>query len=108
MNRTHSEVTKERLFEEFNTVVAETEQLLKSLASAGGDKAGEIKTSVEQGLAAAGDRLAKIREQSLEQANAAAQATDEYVHGNPWQAIGIAAGLAAITGLIAGLLISRR
>jgi ElaB/YqjD/DUF883 family membrane-anchored ribosome-binding protein len=108
MSHTRTDVTTERLFEEFNAVVAETEQLLKSVANAGSDKAGAIKASVEQGLAAAGDRLAKIREQSLEQASAAAQATDEYVHDNPWQAIGIAAGLAAVTGLIAGLLISRR
>jgi ElaB/YqjD/DUF883 family membrane-anchored ribosome-binding protein len=31
-------------------------------------------------------------------------ATDEFVHANPWTSIGIAAGI----GLVAGLLISRR
>jgi ElaB/YqjD/DUF883 family membrane-anchored ribosome-binding protein len=30
------------------------------------------------------------------------------VHGNPWQAVGIAAAAAAVAGLIAGMLISRR
>src|SRR5688500_11705881 len=40
MNPSTSEVTRERLFNEFNTVIAETEQLLKSVASAGGEKAG--------------------------------------------------------------------
>ena len=34
----------------------------------------------------------------------AARATDDYVHDNPWQAIGIA----GVTGLLLGLLISRR
>ena len=108
MNQTPSDITKERLLEEFNTVIAETEQLLKSVASAGSVKAGAFKASVEQGLAAAGDRLAKIREESLSQASAAVTATDEYVQGNPWRAVGVVAALAGITGLVAGLLIARR
>jgi ElaB/YqjD/DUF883 family membrane-anchored ribosome-binding protein len=108
MSLTQAEVTKEQLYADFESVVAETEQLLKTIAGAGGDKAGAIKANVEQGLAAAGERLAKIREQSMKHAGAAAQATDEYVHGNPWQSIGVVAGVAAIAGLVAGLLISRR
>ncbi|MFZ3323831.1 MAG: DUF883 family protein [Usitatibacter sp.] len=102
------DVTKERLYEEFNSVVAETEKLLKSLGGAGSDKAGALQARVAQGLADAGDRLAKIREQAVGQANAAAQATQEYVQGNPWRSIGIVAAAAGITGLVAGLLIGRR
>jgi ElaB/YqjD/DUF883 family membrane-anchored ribosome-binding protein len=102
------EVTKDKLFDEFNTVVAETEQLLRSVASAGSDKAGAFKASVQESLAVASARVAKIREDALAQANATARATDEYVTGNPWQAVGIVAALAGITGLVAGLLISRR
>jgi ElaB/YqjD/DUF883 family membrane-anchored ribosome-binding protein len=108
MKTTQPDSMKDKLFDEFNTVIAETEQLLKSVASAGGDKAGALKSNVEQGLAAAGERLAKIREESLRQASAAARATDEYVQENPWRAIGMAAGVAAVAGLIAGLVISRR
>jgi ElaB/YqjD/DUF883 family membrane-anchored ribosome-binding protein len=108
MSQTQKEITKDQLYAEFETVVAETEQLIKSLAGAGSDKADAIKVNIEQGLAAAGDRLTKIREQSLKQAGMAAQATDDYVHGNPWQSIGVVAGVAAIAGLVAGLLIARR
>ena len=103
-----ADVTKERLFEEFNSVVAETEKLLKSLSGAGSDKAGALQASVAQKLSDAGDRLAKIREQAVGQANAAAQATHEYVQGNPWRAIGMVAAAAGITGLVTGLLIGRR
>jgi ElaB/YqjD/DUF883 family membrane-anchored ribosome-binding protein len=56
MSHATTEITKEKLFEDFNAVVAETEQLLNSLAGAGADKAGSMRASVEQGLAAAGDR----------------------------------------------------
>jgi ElaB/YqjD/DUF883 family membrane-anchored ribosome-binding protein len=37
-------------------------------------------------------------------AHAAARVTDDYVHDNPWQAIGVAAAV----GFLAGLLIARR
>ena len=40
----------------------------------------------------------------MDRAKDAAKATDDYVHENPWQAIGIAAAV----GLVAGLLMSRR
>jgi len=108
MNDAQTVVTNEKLLEEFNTVVSETEQLLKSLAGAGGQKAGALRADVEQRLATAGERLAKIREEALGQAGAAVRATDQYVHGNPWRTAGIAALLAAIAGLIAGVLIARR
>jgi ElaB/YqjD/DUF883 family membrane-anchored ribosome-binding protein len=103
-----SDITKERLFEEFNAVIGETEVLLKSIAGASGEKAGAMRASVEKSLAAAGDRVAKLREESVAQAHAAAEATDEYVHDNPWRAVGMVAAVAGITGLVAGLLIARR
>jgi ElaB/YqjD/DUF883 family membrane-anchored ribosome-binding protein len=109
MKQTRSgNVTKERLFDEFNTVIAETEQLLKSLASAGNGKVDDLKAGVGQRLADAGDRLAKIREEALSQASAVARDTDEYVQANPWRSIGIVAAASALAGLVAGLLISRR
>ena len=89
-------------------MVEETEQLLKSMATAGGEKAGAMKASVEQGLAAAGSRLARIREESMQQAGAAARATEEYVQENPWTALGTVAAVSAVAGLVAGLLIARR
>ena len=108
MKEMQTDVTKERLYEEFNTVVTETEQLLKSVASAGNEKAGAFKAGLEQSLAAASERMAKIRAQASDQASAAAKATDTYVQDNPWRAVGIAAGVAAFTGLLTGLLIARR
>jgi len=103
-----SEATNETLYQEFNTVVAETEQLLKSVATAGSDKAGALKANMQEALTAAADRLEQIRRQALGQANAAARATDTYVQDNPWRAVGIVAALSACLGLVAGLMIARR
>lgn len=106
---THAnEVTKDQLIENFNTVVTETEQLLKSVANAGGEKAGALRASVEHNLAVAKDRLRHLQEAATEKTQAAAHATDEYVHENPWQAIGIAAGLGGVIGVAIGLLLNRR
>jgi ElaB/YqjD/DUF883 family membrane-anchored ribosome-binding protein len=100
--------TKEKLFQEFTSVISETEQLIKSVAGAGTDKAGAIKANVQQGLADAGERLARIREDASTQAAAAARAADEYVRDNPWRSVGIVAASAALAGLVAGMLIARR
>ncbi|MGE8611431.1 MAG: DUF883 family protein, partial [Achromobacter veterisilvae] len=48
--------------------------------------------------------LYEAQDAVLERGRKAARATDDYVHDNPWQAIGIA----GVTGLLLGLLISRR
>ena len=108
MKEAQADVPSEKLIKEFESVVAEAEQLIKSIANASSDKVGAVRASVEQGLAAAGDRLAKIRAESIDQASAAARATDDYVQENPWRAIGVAAAVSALAGLVAGLLIARR
>jgi ElaB/YqjD/DUF883 family membrane-anchored ribosome-binding protein len=48
--------------------------------------------------------MADAREALLVKTKAAAKVTDAYVHENPWKAIGVAAGV----GLVIGLLIGRR
>jgi ElaB/YqjD/DUF883 family membrane-anchored ribosome-binding protein len=45
-----------------------------------------------------------MQEALMEKTKAAAETTDQYVHENPWKAIGVAASL----GLIVGLLLRRR
>jgi len=108
MSAKRVDVSKDRLYEEFNAVVAETEQLLKSVATASGEKAGALHQGVADGLAAAGERLDQLRLDALAQAGAAATATDDYVRDNPWRAIGVAAAVSALAGLVAGLLIARK
>ena len=108
MNQNPVDGTKEKLFQEFNTVVAETEQLIKTAAGAGSDKAAALKASVGDEFSAAGERLARIRDDAITQASAVARTTDAYVQGNPWRSVGIVATIAVAAGLIAGLLIARK
>jgi ElaB/YqjD/DUF883 family membrane-anchored ribosome-binding protein len=48
-------------------------------------------------------RIAELQAEALAKARAAGQATDAYVHANPWQAVAIG----AFAGLVLGLLLSR-
>jgi len=108
MTPTAAAPTKEKIIDDFNTVVSETEQLLKSVASMGTDKAGALRGDLDQALASAGARLAEIRERSIAQACAAAQVTDDLVRENPYRALGVVAFAAALAGLVSGLVIARR
>ncbi len=108
MNQPIASPPEEKLLDEFNAVVAETGQLLRSVASLGSAQAGVLKGNVDQALASATDRVTQLRDKSLAQASAAAAAADEYVHQNPWRALGIVALAAAVTGLVTGLALARR
>lgn len=105
---TEAQVAKEKLLHDFNEVVTDTEMLLKSVASAGGEKTQALRASVEQNLKLAKERLSEFQDTAIERTRAAAKATDEYVHVNPWQSIAIAAGFGAIVGIVVGLLLNRR
>lgn len=108
MSATHPEVSREKLQQNFNAVVADTEVLLKSAATATGEQAVALKAGVEDSLALARESLARLREASVAQAAQAARVADQYVHESPWRAIGITAAAGTLAGLVAGLVISRR
>jgi ElaB/YqjD/DUF883 family membrane-anchored ribosome-binding protein len=107
MVQTAKDVTKEKLLQDFNTVVAETEQLLKDAAVVGGDKAAALRSDVEFKLRTAREKLVEFEHAAVEKTKAAAQATDHYVHEKPWQAIGITAGVSVLVGITIGLLLNR-
>ena len=89
---------------DFKDVVADAEALLKATADQGGEKLAEIRAKAEGSLRIAKARMAEAQAELMVRTKAAAKATDAYVHENPWKAIGTAAGV----GLVIGLLIGRR
>ncbi len=98
-----SDVSKEKLMQDLKLVVSDAEELLKATAGQAGDKVVAARERIQDSLTSAKERLAAAEEAMLEKTRAAARATDEYVHDNPWRAVGIAAGV----GLVVGMLISR-
>jgi ElaB/YqjD/DUF883 family membrane-anchored ribosome-binding protein len=99
-----ADVTKEQLIQDFKVVVSDAEALLKATAGQSGEALASVRAKVGESLAAAKAKMIDAEEALLVRTKAAAKATDEYVHVHPWQAIGIAASV----GMVIGLLIGRR
>ncbi|MCX7898137.1 MAG: DUF883 family protein [Rhodocyclaceae bacterium] len=96
--------SKEKLINDFKVVVADAEELLRATAAQAGEKASELRAKLERHLADAKARLADAEAALVDQARRIGRAADDYVHENPWGAVGIAAGI----GFLVGLLIGRR
>lgn len=103
-----AQASRDRLIEDFNAVVADTEQLLKAVGAAGGEKTSALRANLEQNLAHARQRLVELEANAAEKLKARAHAADQYVHSHPWQSVGIVAALSAIVGIVLGLLLNRR
>lgn len=97
------DVSKEKLMHDLRVVVTDAEELLRATAGQVGEKVTAARERIQENLAAAKARLVVAEEAVVAKTKQAAKATDEYVHENPWKAVGIAAG----AGLIVGMLISR-
>lgn len=98
-----SDVSKEKLMHDLRVVVADAEELLRATADQAGEKVAVARERIQESLVAAKERLVVAEQAAIAKAKQAARATDEYVHENPWRAVGIAAGV----GLVVGMLISR-
>ena len=95
---------KEKLVTDLKVVISDTEELLRATAGAAGEKAGELRERIALRLRDAKERVADIEAAVVDKTKAAARATDDFVHEEPWKAVGVAAAL----GLALGVLIGRR
>lgn len=101
---TETAITKEKLTQDLKIVIADAEELLRATASQAGEKVVVAREKIQDSLHRAKVKLAEAEDVMMDKTKQAARATDEYVHDHPWKAVGVAAGI----GLIIGLLIGRR
>lgn len=97
-------VNKEKLMTDVKTVLSDAETLLKQAASSSGEKAAELRERGMGMLRQAKEKAQDLQDAVVHTSKAAARATDDYVHDHPWQAVGVAAGV----GLLIGLLLNRK
>jgi ElaB/YqjD/DUF883 family membrane-anchored ribosome-binding protein len=95
---------RERLVDEFVSMLSEAEDLLKRAGNETGERARALRAQVEGKLLGAKLRLQELEGEAVDRAREAARYIDDDVHENPWRAIGVAAAI----GFVAGLLVSRR
>ena len=99
-----TDISREKLASDLRIVIADAEELLRATAGQMGEKAVVARERIQESMRVAKDKLARAEEVMLDKTKAAARATDDYVHDHPWGAVGIAAAV----GLVIGMLISRR
>lgn len=95
---------QEQLVSDIRSVISEAEEMLGATADQTGEKIASLRARIQTRLSDAKVRLRDAEDLLVTKTRAAARATDEYVHESPWTAVGIAAGV----GLLVGLIIGRR
>jgi len=85
-------------------VISDTEELLRATAGAAGDKVGDLRERLAVRLRDTKERIVDLEVALVDKTKAAARATDDFVHEEPWKAVGVAAAV----GLALGVLIGRR
>ena len=95
---------KEKLVTDLKVVISDTEELLRATAGAAGEKVTELRERLRVRLRDTKERVLDLEAALVDKTKAAARATDDFVHEEPWKAVGVAAAL----GLALGVLIGRR
>ena len=95
---------KEELVANLRRVISDAEDLLAATAGDADSKIAELRARARKNLAVARDKLADADAALRAQARRAMNATDDYVHDNPWSSIGAAAAI----GMLVGVLLGRR
>ena len=85
-------------------VMRDAEALMKASADTGGEKVNEARIKIRESLESAKRRLLEAERSAVRHGEEAVAATEDYVKRNPWQSVGVAAGV----GLVIGVLLARR
>lgn len=99
-----TESNKQKLVSDMKVVVSDAEEILRATAGVAGERMVDLRERIGERLRDAKLRIADAEAAVVDKTKACARATDDYVNDNPWQAVGIAAGI----GLLLGIIIGRR
>jgi len=92
--------SKEKLVNDLRNLVGDAEELLKATASQAGEKIGVARQKIEQSLIEGKKALADAEKTLIAKSKECAEIADDYVRENPWTAVGVAAGVGLVLGLL--------
>ena len=95
---------KAKLMDDLRMVIDDAQEMLRMTADQVSESAAGVRARLQARLAKATEEFHHLQDAATARANAAGHATDGFVRENPWKAVGIAAGV----GLLVGLLMARR
>ena len=90
--------------EEIRNLIADVEDLIARIADLNDADVASMRSKVMATVASAKETLADGAESLRRQAQRAASGADDYVRESPWAAV----GLAALVGAVVGILVARR
>lgn len=93
----------DKLVSDLRALIGDAEELLRATANQAGDQVAVLRKRIEESLKEGKETLADAEEVLFDTTKDAAEAAATYIQKNPWSAVGIAAGI----GLVLGLLIRR-
>jgi ElaB/YqjD/DUF883 family membrane-anchored ribosome-binding protein len=88
---------KGKMADELRMIVSDGEDLLKAAANASGEGFTAAREKFAEKVTSAKAKLAEVSQPVVEKA----RQVDDYVHGNPWTAIGVAAAVGILIGFLA-------
>src|ERR1700746_3515427 len=94
------ETTKDRLVGDLRSLIGDAEELLKATTSQAGEKIAGARQKIEQSLIEGKKALADAEQVVIKKSKECAEIADDYVRENPWSAVGIAAGMGVLLGLL--------
>jgi ElaB/YqjD/DUF883 family membrane-anchored ribosome-binding protein len=96
--------SKGKMVEDFRAIVNDAEDLWQATAKVSGEGISVARAKFSEKLRSAKTSLADAEQHVVDKTREAATATDDYVRGNPWSAVGIGAAV----GLLIGFMVSKR
>src|SRR3954471_18332427 len=93
----------DKLVTDLRALISDAEELLKVTANQAGEQVMALRKRIEESVKEGKETLADAEEVFFDTTKDAAEAASAYIQKNPWSAIGIAAGV----GLVLGMLIRR-
>ena len=94
----------DQLIGEFKSLMADAEALIKATEDHPGETLNSIRNKALETLTNAKASLSGVEGKLADNAREVADGADDFVHRNPWEAVGVAAGV----GLLLGLFMRRR
>jgi ElaB/YqjD/DUF883 family membrane-anchored ribosome-binding protein len=104
LEQAHSEMARERVLQDLNTLARDSEALLKATADDLSEKAKGARARLAAALQRARATYAELQQQTVASAKAAAKRADTVIRDHPYHSIGVAFGV----GLLVGVLVARK
>jgi ElaB/YqjD/DUF883 family membrane-anchored ribosome-binding protein len=99
-----AESIKRNASPEFADLIADVEDLVQKVGHIADSEVAQVRERLREKIASAKESMANQRIQFVAAARYAAGTADDFVHENPWKSTGIA----ALAGIVLGLIIFRK